>query len=121
MMNTKIFLRSTLNTLWGVTLIWGAVFANNILYDAISRQNPHVHTCINDLFSDAVLLLVAFMPVLWAPKFFWLPAWYELKCTPEQSRGISHRLYSLPGWLFDPRVIHSIQNGHLPGEQIFPD
>lgn len=56
--------------MWGVVLVWGVVFANNIIYEAISRQNPHVHTYINDIFSDAVLLFVAFMPVVWAPKFF---------------------------------------------------
>jgi hypothetical protein len=46
------------------------VFANNVIYNAVSRQYPHVHTYINDIFSDAVLLFVAFMAVIWAPRFF---------------------------------------------------
>lgn len=69
-MNTKNLLRSGLYILWGVVLVWGVVFANNIIYEVISRQNPHVHIFINDIFSDAVLLFVAFMPVVWVPKFF---------------------------------------------------
>lgn len=69
-MSTKTFLRTALYILWGVVLVWGVVFANNMIYEAISRQNPHIHTYINDIFSDAVLLFVAFMPIVWAPRFF---------------------------------------------------
>jgi membrane protease YdiL (CAAX protease family) len=69
-MNTKILLRSALYILWGVILVWGIVFANNIIYEVISTNNSDVHTYINDIFSDAVLLFVAFMPVVWARKFF---------------------------------------------------
>ena len=69
-MKIKNILRSALAILWGVVLIWGVVLANNIVYGAVSRQNLHIHTYINDIYSDAVLLFVAFMPVIWAPKFF---------------------------------------------------
>jgi len=63
-MNIKTLSRSALYLLWGV------VFANNTIYLVISRQMPHVHTSVNDIFSDMVMLFVAFMPVIWAPKFF---------------------------------------------------
>jgi membrane protease YdiL (CAAX protease family) len=56
--------------LWGGVLISGVVFANNIVYDAVSTRNPRVSSFVNDIFSDVVLLFVAFMPVVWAPKFF---------------------------------------------------
>lgn len=69
-MNSKFLLRSALYVLWGVILVWGVVFANNIVYAAISTQNPHVPSFMNDIFSDAVILFAAFMPVIWAPKFF---------------------------------------------------
>jgi membrane protease YdiL (CAAX protease family) len=69
-MKTRSSLRSLLYIFWGVVFVWGVVLANNIIYEVISRQNPHVHTYINDIFSDAVLLFVGFMPVIWAPKFF---------------------------------------------------
>ena len=69
-MNTKTLLRSGLYILWGVVLVWGVVFANNLIYDVVSRQNPHVPSFVNDILSDAVILFVAFMPIVWAPKFF---------------------------------------------------
>jgi membrane protease YdiL (CAAX protease family) len=69
-MSKKSLLRSVLYIIWGVGLVWGVVYANNLIYPVISSQNPHVPSFINDIFSDAVLLFVAFMPVIWAPKFF---------------------------------------------------
>jgi membrane protease YdiL (CAAX protease family) len=69
-MNTKTLPRSALYILWGVILVWGVVYANNLIYPVISTKFFHVHPYINDIFSDAVLLFVAFMPVIWAPKFF---------------------------------------------------
>jgi membrane protease YdiL (CAAX protease family) len=69
-MNTKTLLRSVLYILWGVVLVWGVVFANNVVYPVISNQFSHVRTYVNDIFSDVVLLFVAFMPVIWCPKFF---------------------------------------------------
>jgi len=70
-LKTKIApLRPVLYILWGVVLIWGVVFTNNVVYGVVSKQNPHLNTYINDIYSDAVLLFVAFMPVIWAPKFF---------------------------------------------------
>jgi len=68
-MNTKT-LRSTFYILWGVVLIWGVVFANNMIYEALSTQHPHVSSFLNDIFSDAVMLFVAFMPVIWAPLLY---------------------------------------------------
>ena len=69
-MGIKALLRSLLYILWGVVLVWGVVLANNMVYAVISRQNPHIHIYLNDIFSDIVLLFVAFMPILWAPRFF---------------------------------------------------
>jgi membrane protease YdiL (CAAX protease family) len=51
-------------------LAWGVVFANNVLYPVLALQHPNIHLYGNDLLSDAVLLFVAFMPVVWAPRFF---------------------------------------------------
>ena len=69
-MNTKSLFRSAVYILWGVALVWGVVYAGNLVYEAISTQNPNVPWYVNDIFSDVVMLFVAFMPVLWAPKFF---------------------------------------------------
>lgn len=69
-MNAKAFFRSMLYILWGVILVWGVVFANNAIYPVISTRFPTVPSFANDIFSDAVLLFVAFMPVFWAPEFF---------------------------------------------------
>jgi membrane protease YdiL (CAAX protease family) len=65
-----LFLRSVLYVMWGVVLVWGVVYANNAIYPIISTKYFHVHPYVNDIFSDAVLLFVAFMPVIWAPEFF---------------------------------------------------
>lgn len=69
-MNTKKFLCSALYIIWGVVLVWGVVYANNLVYPVISTKYFNVHPYINDIFSDVVLLFVAFMPIIWAPKFF---------------------------------------------------
>lgn len=69
-MNTKTLFRSALYVLWGVVLVWGVALANNLIYPVISGQMLHVHTYVNDIFSDLVYLFVAFMPIVWAPKFF---------------------------------------------------
>ena len=69
-MNTKTLSRSSLYVLWAIVLVWGVVFANNIIYPVISRQMSSLHVYVNDILSDAVYLFVAFMPVVWAPKFF---------------------------------------------------
>jgi len=69
-MNTKSLFRSAVYILWGVALVWGVVYAGNLVYEVISTQNPNVPWYVNDIFSDVVMLFVAFMPVLWAPKFF---------------------------------------------------
>ena len=69
-MNIKAFFNSTLYILWGIVLVWGVVFADNTIYPVISTRYPHVPSFVNDIFSDAAMLFVAFMPVFWAPKFF---------------------------------------------------
>jgi membrane protease YdiL (CAAX protease family) len=69
-MNIKAFYRSTLYILWGVVLAWGVVYVGDIVYGVVSNQNPHVPSFVNDIFSDIVLLFVAFMPIIWMPKFF---------------------------------------------------
>jgi membrane protease YdiL (CAAX protease family) len=70
MNNKNYLLFAALYCLWGVILVWGVIFANNTVYEALSRHNPDMNKYVNDIFSDAVLLFVAFMPVIWAPKFF---------------------------------------------------
>ena len=70
MLTKNPLFRTALYVLWGVVLVWGVVFANTILYETLSRRNPLVHPFINDINSDMVLLFVAFMPVVFAPKFF---------------------------------------------------
>ena len=69
-MNTRALSNSLLYVLLAVVFVWGVVYANNIAYPAISSQIPHVPIYLNDIFSDAVLLFVAFLPTVWAPKFF---------------------------------------------------
>lgn len=66
----KAFTQPLFYILSGVVLVWVVAFANNLIYPIISSQFHNVHTYINDIFSDAVYIFVAFMPVLWAPKFF---------------------------------------------------
>jgi membrane protease YdiL (CAAX protease family) len=46
------------------------VLVNNILYAALLTRLPYNNSYINDALSDAVLLFAAFMPILWAPRFF---------------------------------------------------
>jgi membrane protease YdiL (CAAX protease family) len=69
-MNARPLSRSTLYVLSGAILVWGVVFANNAIYPLISTRFPTVPSLVNDIFSDAVLLFVAFMPALLAPGFF---------------------------------------------------
>jgi membrane protease YdiL (CAAX protease family) len=69
-MNTKSFLHSALYILWGVALVWGVVYVGNIFYQVISTKYSYVPSFVNDIFSDMVMLFVAFMPIFWAPKFF---------------------------------------------------
>lgn len=67
-MKIKPILFTSLYVLWGLALVWGAVYANNTIYRAFSQQPRNVF--VNDILSDAVLLFLGFMPVLWAPRFF---------------------------------------------------
>lgn len=69
-MNARAFSHSTLYILWGEVLVWGVVFANNRIYPVITTRFPDVPTFVSDIFSDAVLLFAAFIPVFWAPRFF---------------------------------------------------
>jgi membrane protease YdiL (CAAX protease family) len=68
--STKAVVRAASYVLWGVVLVWGVVFANNVVYQTLSAQHATVNPYLNDLSSDAVLLFVAFMPIVWAPRFF---------------------------------------------------
>ena len=68
--NTKALSNSILYVLCGAGLAWGVVYVNNALQLVILKQLPHSPTYLNDIFSDAVLLLVGFLPAIWAPKFF---------------------------------------------------
>ncbi|GAA4354755.1 CPBP family intramembrane glutamic endopeptidase [Microbacterium rhizosphaerae] len=68
--STKAIVRSAFYVLWGVVLVWGAVFANTVVYQALSAPPATVNPYLNDLSSDAVILFVAFMPIVWAPRFF---------------------------------------------------
>jgi membrane protease YdiL (CAAX protease family) len=67
-MKAKPIFFTILYTLWGLALVWGAVYANNTIYRALSQQPRNIF--VNDILSDAVLLFLGFMPVLWAPRFF---------------------------------------------------
>jgi membrane protease YdiL (CAAX protease family) len=69
-MKIKSLLRSAFYILWGAVLVWGVIYTNNVIYEVVSMQNPYIHTYINDIFSDIVLLFVAFIPIIWAPRFF---------------------------------------------------
>lgn len=66
--NTKTFFRTILYLLWGLILTWGVLYANNTIYQVLSAQPRNSY--VNDILSDAVMLFVAFMPVVWAPRFF---------------------------------------------------
>ena len=69
-MSTDSFFRSAGYVIWGAVLAWGVVLANNIIYPVILGQHPDIQPYMNDILSDGVLLFAAFMPVVWAPKFF---------------------------------------------------
>jgi len=67
-LKTKPILSTILYTLWGLILTWGVVYANNAIYQALSKQ-PH-SSPVNDILSDAVFLFVAIMPAVLLPRFF---------------------------------------------------
>lgn len=66
--------------LWGAVLVWGVVFANHTIYSALLTQLLHINTYVNDILSDAFLLFIAFIPIVWAPQFFG----YQLGSIPRQ-------------------------------------
>lgn len=68
--------RSALYVSWGLILVWGVVYANNMIYQAVSGQLLNMPSAVNDIFSDGVLLFAAFIPVIWAPRFFG----YQMGC-----------------------------------------
>ena len=67
-MKTKTVFFTFFIILWGLLLVWGSVYFNNVFYQAVSLK-PH-NTYINDILSDLVLLFLGFMPVFWVPRFF---------------------------------------------------
>ncbi len=71
-MNTKIntLPHTALYAFGGLILVWGVVYANNLIYGAISAQTPAVHLFVNDILSDVGLLLAALIPAIWSPRFF---------------------------------------------------
>ncbi len=69
-MKINVLSRTVLYVLWGLILAWGVVYANNTIYLAISKQALSMHSVLNDIVSDAALLFAAFIPILWAPRFF---------------------------------------------------
>jgi membrane protease YdiL (CAAX protease family) len=67
-MKIKSVLFTLFIILWGLLLVWGSVYFNNVFYQAVSKT-PH-NTYLNDILSDLVLLFLGFMPVFWAPRLF---------------------------------------------------
>jgi membrane protease YdiL (CAAX protease family) len=105
-MNIKSLLRLALYTLWGVVLVWGVVYAGNIVYEVISTQNPHVPSFVNDIFSDVVMLFVAFMPIIWAPKFFG----YQLGTIPKHWK----MLLSMTAFFVGAPLLYRLIMGETP-------
>jgi hypothetical protein len=62
--------QTALYILWGLMLAWGVIYANNMVYPAILKQFPTVHSFLNDIYSDSVFLFAAFLPVILTPRFF---------------------------------------------------
>jgi membrane protease YdiL (CAAX protease family) len=60
--------RTILYVLWGLVAVWGVIYANNTIYQVISKQPRNIFA--NDILSDAVLLFMGFLPVIWSPRFF---------------------------------------------------
>lgn len=128
-MSVKIFFRSALYVLWGMVLAGGVLFANNTIYPVFAAQFPHIHTSVNDIFSDSVLLFAAFMPILWAPRFFG----YQLGTTTRHwkmllgmtvffvSAPLLYRLifgetpFSANTWLFEGIVVPLAEEGFFRG------
>jgi membrane protease YdiL (CAAX protease family) len=69
-MKANIIFQTFLYALLSVMLVWGVVLANNTLYMILMPQFSDASIYLRDLLSDAVLLLVAFVPAVWAPRFF---------------------------------------------------
>lgn len=69
-MNARTLSNSLLYIVLAAVFVWVVVYANNIVYLAISSHVPHIHIYLNDIFSDAVLLFVTLISAIWAPKFF---------------------------------------------------
>jgi len=67
-MKTKTVFFTSLYTLWGLLLVWGSVYFNNVFFQAVSKTPHNIY--INDILSDLVLLFLGFLPVFWAPRFF---------------------------------------------------
>jgi hypothetical protein len=67
-MRTNKFFYIVLYILWGLAFVWGVVYINNTIFQALSK--PSLNLYVNDLVSDAVFLFVGLMPVIWAPRFF---------------------------------------------------
>lgn len=69
-MSIRAFPGTVLYILWGLILVWAVAFANNLIHPILAAPFFRAHPYVNDIFSDAVYIFVAFMPVIWAPKFF---------------------------------------------------
>lgn len=67
---TGALLRSAWYVLWGGVLVWGVIVGNNLVAAALAARYPDAGPYLDDIFSDAVILFVALMPALWAPRFF---------------------------------------------------
>jgi membrane protease YdiL (CAAX protease family) len=64
----NILFRTILYVLWGLVTVWGVIYANNTIYQVLSKQPRNIFA--NDILSDAVLLFMGFLPVIWSPRFF---------------------------------------------------
>jgi membrane protease YdiL (CAAX protease family) len=69
-MKANTIFQPFLFVLWGVILVWSVVLANNSLYPILLLQFSDASSYVKDLLSDAVLLFVASVPAIWAPRFF---------------------------------------------------
>ena len=67
-MKIKKIVFTILFIFWGLLLVWGSIYFNNIVYQSLSHK-PH-NTYLNDILSDVVLLFLGLMPVFWARRFF---------------------------------------------------
>jgi membrane protease YdiL (CAAX protease family) len=69
-MKAKALVGPFLYVVGGVILAWTVLFFNNAVHLQLASQFPQMHPFVNDLLSDAVLLLIAWIPILAAPRFF---------------------------------------------------